>query len=73
MTIGAAMLLEQYKGSRIAVAEALIAGKINPHDEIFASELITDKILQVAKIRLLEIKKANQTHHDEEFGDIKVG
>ncbi len=51
MRIGAGDLLKKY-GSRMGVAEALIMGKIFPHEEPFIDELVNIVILQAAKIRL---------------------
>lgn len=51
MTIGADKLLNKF-GSALAVAEALLEGKILSHDEPYVQELVPPIILQAAEIRL---------------------
>ena len=53
MTIGAANLLDEYEGNRLAIAEALLRGEINNSDQKYVEELIDKIILDAAKFRVL--------------------
>ena len=51
MKIGAENLLTEY-GTALAVAEALIQGKLNSYQEQFVSDIVTLVILEAAKFRI---------------------
>jgi|GEM_PF-4541898 len=53
MSIGANELLKDYKGNRLAVAEALLRGEINDFRQEYIDELVDLIILEAAKFRVL--------------------
>lgn len=53
MSIGADELLKEYKGNRLAVAEALLRGEIDYYRQQYVDELVDLIILEAAKFRIL--------------------
>lgn len=59
MSIGAEMLLKKYKGSSLAIAEALIMGNLEVDELDHVGGLVSQLMLQTAKIRLEGMGKLN--------------
>jgi hypothetical protein len=58
-SIGGDMLLEEFKGSALAVAEALLLGKLESYEIDRVNEVVSPLVLQAAKIRLEAMGKLN--------------
>lgn len=56
MMIGSRDLLNKY-GSELAVAEALLRGKLDSYDMRFVDEVVSKVVLEAAKIRLEHAKR----------------
>lgn len=57
MRIGATELIQKY-GSPLHVAEALLAGKLNSHEQGYVDDVVSESILEAAKFRMREREHA---------------
>lgn len=57
MSIGGRKVLDEFKGSPIALAEAFILGELKPYEEEYALESISLVSLEAARIRLESMGK----------------
>ena len=58
-TIGSDQLLSKY-GSPLAIAEALIEGRLESHEQGFVSDLVSPIVLQAANMRIRRTRRASR-------------
>lgn len=59
MRIGAGQLLQEYGGTPLSVAEALIEGRIDSYYHEFVGDVVSKTILEAARIRI-ELKMSEK-------------
>ena len=60
LTEQAKAVLQKFGGSRLAIAEALLEDKLEPHDQKHLDEILNKSIKWAAKIRYQEKQKSSR-------------